>query len=137
MNSHLQIRNVFQQRSRWTKASFCLHLLNAKMKLMHMSLSLGFNAQGHFQIFFQPAVCPLFQRKLSLGMRLMYSTGIWSYIVCGLCTPFYLVRIKLPALSMLCAEAEQNANQAHYLYVKSCTQFISHYVVFPVLLIVY
>ena len=47
--------------------------------------------QGHFQIFFQPAVCPLFQPQLTLGMRLMYSTGIWSYVVCAVCTPFFLV----------------------------------------------
>jgi len=61
----MQVRNVFQQRSRWTK--------------------------GHFQIFFQPKYCPLFQHQLSVWMRLMYSTGIWSYIVCAICTPFFLV----------------------------------------------
>ena len=68
----LQVRNVFQQRSRWTK--------------------------GHYQIFFQPKYCPLFQHQLSIWMRLMYSTGIWSYVVCAICTPFFLV-----SLPRLCA----------------------------------
>ncbi|KAK9864111.1 hypothetical protein WJX84_001594 [Apatococcus fuscideae] len=49
-----QIRNCFQQRSRWTK--------------------------GHFQIMFNPKVCPLFQSELSFGMRLMYCSGVWSYV---------------------------------------------------------
>ncbi|KAK9865087.1 hypothetical protein WJX84_007198 [Apatococcus fuscideae] len=60
-----QIRNCFQQRSRWTK--------------------------GHFQIMFNPKVCPLFQSELSWGMRLMYCSGVWSYVVAAISTPFLML----------------------------------------------
>ena len=152
-----QVRNVFQQRSRWTKVRFfnspgsfagvvfhfagmihsdlqlqahkqfdCSHewvyrLLHDLMSLscllsrkilsgaiadlkiqQHGIWCAGITPearqwgvmcmQGHFQIFFKPAVCPLFQHQLSLGMRIMYTSGIWSYVVCSICTPFFLVR---------------------------------------------
>lgn len=37
--------------------------------------------QGHFQIIFDKQHCPLLQRRLSLGMKLMYASGVWSYVV--------------------------------------------------------
>ncbi len=37
--------------------------------------------QGHFQIIFDKHHCPLLQRRLSLGMKLMYASGVWSYVV--------------------------------------------------------
>ena len=50
-----QLRNCFQQRSRWCK--------------------------GHFQIMLSSDHCPLFQEQLPWFQRLMYCTGVWSYIV--------------------------------------------------------
>ena len=50
-----QLRNCFQQRSRWCK--------------------------GHFQIMLSSEHCPLFQDKLPFWQRIMYCTGVWSYIV--------------------------------------------------------
>ena len=47
--------------------------------------------QGHFQIFFHPEHCQLSQFKLSTAMKVMYASGIWSYMVCSICTPFYTV----------------------------------------------
>ena len=38
-------------------------------------------AQGHFQIMFSRQYCPLFQRRLSPLMRLLYCSGVWSYVV--------------------------------------------------------
>ncbi|KAK9810557.1 hypothetical protein WJX73_000559 [Symbiochloris irregularis] len=60
-----EIRNCFQQRSRWTK--------------------------GHFQIIFNPKHCPLFQRKLSLPMRLLYCSGVWAYVVGAITTPTFIL----------------------------------------------
>ena len=40
---------------------------------------------------FNPKVSPLFQQELSMGMRLMYSTGVWSYMVAAISTPFYTI----------------------------------------------
>ena len=35
--------------------------------------------------------CPLFQRKLSVGMRILYCSGVWSYIVGALTAPLYIL----------------------------------------------
>ena len=48
-------------------------------------------AQGHFQIMFSREHCPLFQPKLSIGMRIMYCSGVWSYIVGALTAPLYIL----------------------------------------------
>ena len=58
-----QVRNCFQQRSRWTK--------------------------GHFQIIFNPRRNPLFQRGLPLFDRLMYCSGTWCYLIGAITTPFF------------------------------------------------
>ena len=60
-----QVRNCFQQRSRWTK--------------------------GHFQIIFNPLRNPLFQRGLPLFDRLMYCSGTWCYFVGAVSTPLLAV----------------------------------------------
>lgn len=54
-------------------------------------------AQGHFQIMFSRQHCPLLQRRLSLFMKLMYSSGVWSYIVGALTTPTYIL---IPVLTV-------------------------------------
>ena len=61
----LQIRNCFQQRSRWTK--------------------------GHFQIAFNPARTPLLQWRLPLFHRFMYMSGVWCYAVGAITTPLFMV----------------------------------------------
>lgn len=48
-------------------------------------------AQGHFQIMFSWQHCPLFQRRLSWAMRILYSSGVWSYIVGAISTPTFIV----------------------------------------------
>lgn len=58
------VRNCFQQRSRWTK--------------------------GHFQTFFS-SHCPMVQRGLSFGMRMMYSSVIVSYLACFTSTPLLML----------------------------------------------
>ena len=35
--------------------------------------------------------CPLFQRGLSFFQRMMYCTGVWSYIVGAITTPTYIL----------------------------------------------
>lgn len=52
----------------------------------HTLLSL----QGHFQMFFSRH-SPLLQSGLSPFMRLLYCSGVWSYVVNALCTPLFLV----------------------------------------------
>ena len=59
-----QVRNCYQQRSRWCK--------------------------GHFQIFFSAAHCPLLQKGLSPFMRLLYCSGVWNYVVGAVSTPFFM-----------------------------------------------
>ena len=53
--------------------------------------------QGHFQIMFNPKVCPLLQSKLPIFWRLMYCQGCWSYVVGGVSTPFF---IALPIITI-------------------------------------
>ncbi|KAK9828913.1 hypothetical protein WJX72_002766 [[Myrmecia] bisecta] len=59
-----QVRNCFQQRSRWCK--------------------------GHFQIVLSNEHCPLFQKELSWFMRFMFCSGVWSYIVGAITTPMFI-----------------------------------------------
>lgn len=35
--------------------------------------------------------CPLFHKGLSFGMRIMYCSGVWSYIVGALTTPTFII----------------------------------------------
>lgn len=35
--------------------------------------------------------CPLFQKRLSWFMRIMYMSGVWSYVVGALATPLFIV----------------------------------------------
>ncbi|KAK9904260.1 hypothetical protein WJX75_007984 [Coccomyxa subellipsoidea] len=59
-----QVRNCFQQRSRWAK--------------------------GHFQIVLSNEHCPLFQKDLSWFQRLMYCSGVWSYVVGAITAPMFI-----------------------------------------------
>ena len=45
--------------------------------------------QGHFQIVFSGEHCPLFQRDLPWFQRIMYCSGVWSYIVGAITTPVF------------------------------------------------
>ncbi len=56
--------------------------------------------QGHFQIMFNPKVCPLFQSKLSWGMRILYSSGVWAYMCAAISTPTFIM-IPLVCLALL------------------------------------
>lgn len=41
--------------------------------------------------------CPLLQSKLSLWMRILYSSGVWSYIVGAISTPTFII---IPAVTI-------------------------------------
>ena len=43
--------------------------------------------QGHFQIMLNKERCPLLQRRLSIPMRMLYMSGVWSYFVGALSVP--------------------------------------------------
>lgn len=47
--------------------------------------------QGHFQIMFSRQHCPLSQKRLSLFMKLLFSSGVWSYVVGAISTPTFIV----------------------------------------------
>lgn len=47
--------------------------------------------QGHFQIMFSKQHCPLNQPRLSFFMKLMFCSGVWSYIVGAVSTPTFIV----------------------------------------------
>ena len=54
--------------------------------------------QGHFQIAMNRERCPLLQKRLSWGMRILYMSGVWSYIVGLTSTPTFII-IPLVSLS--------------------------------------
>lgn len=63
--------------------------------------------QGHFQIMFNPKVCPLFQSQLSWGMRILYSSGVWAYMCAAISTPTFIIiplvgPIHHPATDVMC-----------------------------------
>ena len=60
--------------------------------------------QGHFQIMFNPKVSPLFQKKLSWGMRILYSSGVWSYLCAAISTPTFIVIPLVRSLSQECSD---------------------------------
>lgn len=47
---------------------------------------------------FNPKVSPLFQKKLSWGMRILYSSGVWSYLCAAISTPTFII---IPLVSPL------------------------------------
>ncbi len=49
------------------------------------------------QIFFS-ARCPLFNKRLSLGMRILYASSCWSYVTNTLAIP---LTIMVPFLAMV------------------------------------
>ncbi len=46
--------------------------------------------QGHFQIVLSNEHCPLFQKDLSIFQRLMYCSGVWSYVVGAITAPMFI-----------------------------------------------
>lgn len=56
-----------------------------------MSLGLADALQGHFQIALNKERCPLLQKRLSWGMRILYMSGVWSYIVGFTSTPMFVI----------------------------------------------
>lgn len=53
--------------------------------------------QGHFQIMFNKDHCPALNRRLSIGMRILYMSGVWSYIVGAISTPTFII---IPAITI-------------------------------------
>lgn len=47
--------------------------------------------QGHFQIVLSRRHSPLMIRGLSPFMRIMYCSGVWSYIVGAITTPLFII----------------------------------------------
>ena len=47
--------------------------------------------QGHFQVVFSKAHCPLLQRKLGFFHRILYCSGVFSYIVGAITTPTFIL----------------------------------------------
>lgn len=58
---------------------------------LHTLFSRAASLQGHFQVVLSRKHCPLFHRGLSFGMRIMYCSGVWSYIVGALTTPTFII----------------------------------------------
>ena len=152
-----QIRNCYQQRSRWCKGHFqvraaptripapararphpraCarmrqsgMHALTALVPSGQIARSLANARGGHMcacqiwvagpcacgewrpalrwltararlQILFNYEHCPLFQRRLSVFMRVMYMSGVWAYIVGAISTPTFII---IPIVTVWCA----------------------------------
>ena len=57
----------------------------------HVCLKLPLCTQGHFQIMFNKANCPLNQPRLSFFMKMLYISGVWSYIVGAISTPTFII----------------------------------------------
>jgi endoglucanase len=110
-----QVRNCFQQKSRWCKVRqlsslTCCALLviltpplqlgrcsdvmlnfHGRIQQRLTSPTVRFLLQGHFQVLFDREHCPIFQGDLSWLQRIMYLQGVWSYIVGSLCTPTFII----------------------------------------------
>jgi hypothetical protein len=56
-------------------------------------------APARRQILFNYEHCPLFQRRLSVFMRVMYMSGVWAYIVGAISTPTFIV---IPIVTVWC-----------------------------------
>jgi len=71
---------------------------------------------------FNPKVCPLFQSKLSWGMRILYSSGVWAYMCAAISTPtFIMIPLVCPALLLL---LESRTNCMHLLAIIQLYSFL-------------
>ena len=69
---------------------------------------------------FNPKVCPLFQSKLSWGMRILYSSGVWAYMCAAISTPtFIMIPLVCPAVLLLLLRNLPTA--CTYMHSFSCT----------------
>lgn len=46
--------------------------------------------QGHFQIIMNRKYCPLFRAKLDWLSRMLYVSGVWSYVINAITTPIFM-----------------------------------------------
>ncbi len=65
--------------------------------LQYMLIGVSCWLQGHFQIAMNKERCPLLQKRLSWGMRILYMSGVWSYIVGLTSTPTFII---IPLVSL-------------------------------------
>ena len=47
--------------------------------------------QGHFQVVLSRAHCPLLQRELRWFDRILYCSGVFSYVVGAITTPTFIL----------------------------------------------
>jgi hypothetical protein len=45
---------------------------------------------GHFQIIFSRKYCPLFRSRLDWLSRMLYCSGVWSYVINAFTTPIFM-----------------------------------------------
>jgi hypothetical protein len=46
--------------------------------------------QGHFQIIMSRKYCPLFRSRLDWLSRMLYCSGVWSYVINAFTTPIFM-----------------------------------------------
>lgn len=46
--------------------------------------------QGHFQIIMNRKFCPLFRSRLDWLSRMLYCSGVWSYVINAMTTPIFM-----------------------------------------------
>jgi hypothetical protein len=46
--------------------------------------------QGHFQIIMNRKYCPLFRSRLDWLSRMLYCSGVWSYVINAFTTPIFM-----------------------------------------------
>lgn len=84
----------------------------------------SFVLQGHFQIALNRERCPLLQKRLSWGMRILYMSGVWSYIVGLTSTPTFiiipLVRPPPHVISFACIPVLLSRQQHHHTCLQLC-----------------
>lgn len=72
-------------------SSMSIHELEPEVKERCAEAASAVVLQGHFQIALNRERCPLLQKRLSVGMRILYMSGVWSYIVGLTSTPTFIV----------------------------------------------
>ena len=73
----------------------------------------------HFQIIMNLRRCPLFQFRLRAFDRIMYCSGVWSYIV-GAVTTFTFLSIPLLTIWIGVQHALSALTHVHYAYAYIC-----------------
>jgi hypothetical protein len=75
---------------RHTPPPHCIATATSRARVKPDAVGLLLLPQGHFQIIMSRKYCPLFRSRLDWLSRMLYCSGVWSYVINAFTTPIFM-----------------------------------------------